>query len=248
MPQLTTRGSTRDLIYRGLVAIQSRVGQRRPRPAGFFCEYPPLQSAAEERANGLTHGIAAIASLVGAVWLILTVCRRGDALLTTGCIAYALSLISVFAMSTLSHVVELPRLRQLFRTLDQAAIYLLIAGTCTPYFIRYLLPFGWGWLLVLIWAFAFAGVWRKVRGDRVNSVSVLFCVALGWLPTIAARSLWEQMPAGCLALVISSGALYMAGVVFLCYDDRRPFFHAIWHLFVIAASVLSFAGIALYAA
>lgn len=246
MAQLTSRGSTRAVLYRSLIAIQTRVARRQPRPAGVFFQYPPLQSPAEERANGLTHGIAALFSLVGAVWLITAASRQGDWLLITGCAAYAVPLITVFAMSALSHLVEQPRLRQLFRTLDQAAIYLLIVGTCTPYFIRYLLPYGWGWLLPVIWGLALAGVWRKIRGDRVNSASVLFCVALGWSPIIAARPLLAHMPPRCIALVVASATLYMVGVAFLCYDDRRRFFHTVWHLFVIAASVCSYAGIAVY--
>ena len=186
MAQLTSRRSARDLLHRRLIAVQSRVVRRAPPQPGVFFQYPPFQSQAEERVNGLIHGTAALASLAGAIWLVAAAARLADPLMTIGCIAYAASLMAVFTMSTLSHVVEPPRLRQLFRTLDQACIYLLTAGSCTPFFIRYLLPHGWGWMLFVVWGMALVGVWNKLRGHRVNSVSVAFSVALGWLPIIAA--------------------------------------------------------------
>lgn len=243
MARITSR---RSYLFRSLVALQSRVVRRRaPRPGVFF-DHLPLLSPAEERANGLIHGIAAVASVAAAVWLMIAAARSGDALMTTACAVYAASLTTVFTMSTLSHVVGLPRLRQLFRTLDQAAIYLLTVATCTPYFLRFLSPNGWGWTIPLLWGVALVAIWNKLRGHRVNSVSVVFNVALGWFPALAAKPLWTHMPAGCVALVLSAGALYMLGVVFLCNDDRRPFFHAVWHLFVVAASACAYAGIALY--
>ena len=246
MAQLTSRRSARDLLHRRLIAVQSRVVRRAPPQPGVFFQYPPFQSQAEERVNGLIHGTAALASLAGAIWLVAAAARLADPLMTIGCIAYAASLMAVFTMSTLSHVVEPPRLRQLFRTLDQACIYLLTAGSCTPFFIRYLLPHGWGWMLFVVWGMALVGVWNKLRGHRVNSVSVAFSVALGWLPIIAAQPLLTYMPTGCVVLILLTAALYMLGVAFLCYDDRRRYFHAVWHTLVVAASVCTFAGIAVY--
>lgn len=163
-----------------------------------------------------------------------------------GCAAYCASLTAVFTMSTLSHLFVQPRLKQLFRTFDQAAIYLLTAGSCTPYFIRYLLPYGWGWMLPLLWGLAFAGVWSKLRGDGVNSVSLQLYVLLGWFPVLAIKPMVTHMPPMCLALVIASGACYMLGVVFLRFDERRRYFHAVWHVLVIAASACTFVGVAVY--
>jgi hemolysin III len=163
-----------------------------------------------------------------------------------GCAAYAASLTAVFTMSTLSHLIGLPRLRQLFRTLDQASIYLLTAGSCTPYFICFLLPHGWGWMLPLLWGIALLVAWDKLRGNRVNSVSILFNVSLGWFPVLAAKPLLTYMPPGCIVLVIATAAFYMLGVVFLCWDERCRFFHAVWHMLVVAASVCTYAGIAMY--
>jgi hemolysin III len=194
----------------------------------------------------VTHGAAAVASLAGAVWLIAAAAQRGDALLIMACASFAVSLTIVLTMSALSHAIEPPRLRHLFRKLDQAAIYLLIAGSSSPFIVRYLMPQGWGWLLPLIWGLALVATWIKLRGYRVNSHSVTSNVVLAWLPVIAARPLFAPMPAGCIALVVATGALYMLGVVFLCLDERRRYFHAVWHVLVVAASACTYAAIALY--
>jgi len=246
MPQLNSGRLSRRLLYRHLIAMQSRVARRTPRQPGVVCQYPPIQSPAEERVNGLIHGIAALVSIAGTIWLIVAAARLAEPLMLAGCTAYALSLTAVFTMSTLSHVCEPPRLRQMFRTLDQACIYLLTAGSCTPFFIRYLLPHGWGWMLLVVWGMALVAVWNKLRGHRINSVSVAFNVALGWLPVIAARPLMTYMPTGCVVLVGLSATFYMLGVAFLCYDERHRYFHAVWHTLVVAASACTFAGIAIY--
>jgi hemolysin III len=246
MAQISSRRSYRARWYRGLVAAQTRFVRRRAPLPGVFFEYPPLLSPADELANGLTHGVAAVVSLAGAVWLIAAAAQRGSALMTLACASFAVSLTGVFTMSALSHVVGLPRLRQFFRTLDQAAIYLLTAGSASPFFVRYLLPQGWGWMLPAMWGIALYATWVKLRGHRVNSVSVGFNVAMGWFPVVAAKPMLTSMPAGCTALVVASGTLYMLGVVFLCHDERRRYFHAVWHLLVVAASACTYAAILLY--
>jgi len=246
MSQLTSGNSARGALYQRLIAVQSRVARRSTRQPGVLFQYPPIQSVAEERANGLIHGTAALASVAAAAWLMIAAIRLGDPLMTIGCAAYTASLMGVFTMSTLSHVIDPPRLRHLFRTLDQACIYLLTAGSCTPYFIRFLSPHGWGWMLPAVWSIALFGVWIKLRGHRVNSVSVEFNVALGWFPALAIWPLWKYMPPGCLVLITLAATFYMMGVVFLCYDERCRFFHAVWHVLVVAASACVYVGIAIY--
>ena len=246
MLQPSTRHTRRPRRRRHLVAFQSRIVRRRAGSGGIFLEYPPDQTPAEELANALTHAAAAVASLAGGIWLIAAVERRKDPLMTMGCAVYAASLFAVFTMSTLSHWLQAPRLRGLFRALDQASIYLLIAGSATPFLIRYLVPLGWDWVLPVLWGLALLWAWDKIRGHGVNSISVVSYVSLAWLPVIAARPVVGAMPAGCTALVLTMGACYMGGIVFLIHDGRRRFFHAVWHVFVIAASACTFAAIAVY--
>jgi hemolysin III len=208
--------------------------------------YPLFQSPPEEWVNGLTHGAAALMSLMASVWLVSAAVRQGDLLMILGCVAYSASLTAVFAMSTLSHLVEAARPRLVFRTLDQAAIFLLTAGSFTPFFIRYLLTDGWVWLLPLLWGISLLFAWDKLRGHRVNSVSLLPYVVLGWFPILAFKPMLSAMPIGCRLLVIASGACYMLGVLFLMKDRHYRYFHAVWHVCVMAASGCTFAGIAVY--
>jgi hemolysin III len=246
MTNVGTRRSNRLRLSRGIAAFQSWfVHKRTPQP-GVFVKYPPQLSAADEVANWITHGVAAVASLAGAIWLIAKAAQQGEPLMTLACAAFAISLTTVFSMSALSHVVVPPRLRQMFRTLDQAAIFLLIAASASPFFVRFLVPYGWGWLLLLMWGIALLAVWLKLRGLAVNSVLVIYNVVFAWLPMIAARPLFTHMPAGCRVLVVTTGALYMLGVCFLVYDERRQFFHAVWHVLVVAASACTFVAISIY--
>ncbi len=246
MPQSSTRRTFRARLSRFLIDVQALFTRRRVHAHGVLFQYFPHQTPAEELVNALLHGVAALASLAGGAWLVQHAARQGGPFMVMGCAAYAISLTAVFTMSTLSHWLDPPRLRGLFRTLDQAAIYLLIAGSCTPHIIRFLFPAGWHWMLAAVWGVALVCAWNKLRGDRVNSISVVSYVLLGWFPMLAVQPLLTAMPAGCLTLVIASGAGYMLGVVFLVWDERVRYFHALWHLFVVAASACNFAAIAIY--
>jgi len=232
--------------HKRLAKTQRRFTRQRTADPAVLYTYPPRQTRADERINWLTHGAAAIASLIGGAWLVYSAFRQGEILTIVGCAAYAFTLIMVFTMSALSHRVRQPRVKHLFRTLDQAAIYLYTAGSFTPFFIRYLVPAGWGWTIPVMWGIAILGAWDKLRGDRVNSISLWMYVGLGWFPIVAAKPLMESLPRGCLFLVIAAGACYMLGLAFLLRDERRQYFHAVWHLLVVTAGVLTYAGIAMY--
>lgn len=220
-------------------------GPRDSRPMSRT-HYPLFQSPAEERVNALTHGAAALASAAASAWLVGTAFRSGDFLMFLACAAYAISLTAVFSMSALSHLIETPRLRLLFRALDQASIFLLTAGSFTPLFVRFLIADGTVWLLPVLWGTALLCAWDKLRGNRVNTVSIVPYVALGWLPIFAAKPLLTAMPSGCLLLAAVAAACYMVGILFLIGDRRYRYFHAVWHVLVMAASASTFAGIAVY--
>jgi hemolysin III len=244
--KFTSRRPLRARLYKKLVKTQRRLTRNRAQHSPVLYTYPPQQSEHEERINGWTHGAMAAASLIAGAWLVVAAARQGEPLTILGCLAYAVTLTSVFTMSALSHLVRPPRIRQLFRTLDQASIYLYTAGSFTPYFVRYLIPEGWEWTIPVMWGIALLGAWDKIRGDRVNSISLWLYMLLGWFPVLAAKPLLSSLPIGCTILIVTAGACYMLGLVFLLRDEKRQYFHAVWHLLVMTAGVLTYAGIAVY--
>lgn len=201
----------------------------------------------EEIANTITHGIGFFLSLVGAAWLLRGALDRGQPWLTAGCAVYAMTLVGVYAFSTLSHLFQEPRRKRLFRVWDQGFIYLLIAGTYTPFLLAYLQdPLRWA-LLTAVWGVALAGFYSKIfMTHRVDAVSLIVYVLLGWLPVSASRPMLEALPPDCFVIVLTGGLCYSVGVCFLVLDRRVPYFHAVWHLLVIAGCFCHYAAIAFY--
>lgn len=202
----------------------------------------------DELANCITHGIGFTLSAVGAVALILVAEQAANDLWLIGCGIYAATLVAVYAASTLSHAFHRPSLRRFFRTLDQAFIYLLIVGTYTPLALRYLLG---GWLttlLVAMWVVALIGFFSKMLWrHRIDAVSLTAYIVLGWMPILAGRAAWSLLPLPASLLTLGGGLCYTLGTVFLLSDHRR-FFHALWHLFVMAGSACHFVAILCYVA
>jgi hemolysin III len=204
-------------------------------------------AADEELANAVTHGIGLAFAAVGA-WVMMTgVSARADAALAAGCAAYLFSLVAVYAMSTISHTVTAPKWRMLFRQLDQAFIYLLIAGTYTPYSLAYLRGGFWWVLLGLMWCVAFVGFASKAFfAHRIEGGSILSYLFLGWMSIIALPAIWQIVPPGEFTLIIAGGVCYTIGTFFLVNDERVRHFHAAWHLWVIAGSACHFTGLLVY--
>jgi hemolysin III len=198
----------------------------------------------EELVNTLTHGLGAALSLVGAVVLVTEAVRTGDIARIVGCSIYAATLFAVYAASTLSHVYHDSHLRGLWRTLDQAFIYLLIVGTYTPLAMVYLHG---GWLSVLfgaMWTVAILGFLSKTLWrHQVEAVSVTAYAVLGWMPVMSVRAAWHLLPGPVLLLMIVGGLFYTLGLIFLLRDHKVPFFHGVWHLFVMAGSTCHFIAI-----
>jgi hemolysin III len=196
---------------------------------------------AVELVNAITHGIGLVLSIVGAVALIVRSHSHGDAYLVAGCTVFSMTLIAVYGASTLSHVPLGPRLRRLFRRLDQGAIYLLIVGTCMPFALVYLRT-GW-WLLFfgLMWTAAWCGfVSKTLFSHRVDAVAIWIYVILGWMPIATVPSLMGAVPATVLWWMLVGGLFYTCGTLFLACDDRYPLLHGVWHLFVVAGSTCHF--------
>jgi hemolysin III len=203
--------------------------------SGLLSAPSPLPRA-EEMANCATHALGFVLSLVGTVALLRLTAEHGDALQMVGVAIYGATLMALYSASTLSHSFERPRLRHFFRTVDQVCIFLLIAGTYTPIAFTYL-RHGWWWaLFVAIWGMALTGIFVKIFYTRLHGVSVSAYVLLGWMPVIAIRPIVAAMPTAALMWIVIGGIFYTLGTLFLMLDEKVPFFHAIWHLFVIAGS------------
>ncbi len=203
-------------------------------------------TAEEEIANSITHGLGFVLSVLGA-FLIADSIGSSDGWRVLGCSVFVTSMIAVYAMSTLSHVFQSPRLRTLFRAIDQGTIYLLIAGTYTPFSLAYLHTTPWWILLAAVWAVALYGFVSKVLfTHRVENVSMWPCILVGALPFLAVPTLLTMLPLGALWWMILGVACYTLGLVFWLNDRRVRHFHAVWHLLVMAGSAAHFSGILLF--
>jgi hemolysin III len=197
---------------------------------------PDRMSRADELANCVTHALGFALAVAGTVALWEVTAQYGDSLQRIGVAIYGVTLVALYAASTLSHIFVAPRWRHFFRTLDQVCIFLLIAGTFTPISLTYLRA-GWWWaLFVTMWGMALAGILCKLFFTRLHNVSTAAYVLLGWLPIVAIKPILQLMPGTALAWILAGGLFYTLGTLFLMRDDRVPFFHATWHLFVIAGS------------
>jgi hemolysin III len=200
----------------------------------------------EEIANSITHGIGLVLSLAGLAVLIILALSKEGFLHIVGCGVYGLTLVLVYAASTLYHSIQRPRFKHFFRQIDQIAIYLVIAGTYTPFTLINLRGF-WGWtLLVLVWGISlFAIAFKILFVDRFKAISMALYLVTGWMAIIAVKPIITTIPGGGLALIAGGAFAYMAGLAFYAWD-RLPFNHTIWHLFVILGSFCHYCAVLLY--
>jgi len=202
-------------------------------------------SAAEEIASSVIHGIGIVLSIAGLAVLAAYAAPGGDVRHIASVGVYGSTLILLYTASTLYHGVPIERAKPLLRQLDHAAIFLLIAGTYTP-FTLITLEGPWGWSLFgIVWTIALTGVWMVVKRIEKRGVTVALYVGLGWIGLIAIGPLVRNLPAGGLWLLFGGGVCYTLGVpVYL--SRRMPFNHALWHVFVLAGSILQFFAVLLY--
>ncbi len=205
------------------------------------------QSRREELANALTHGTGLAASLVGLPTLVLVAVNGGGARQVVACSVFAATLVILYAASTLYHALPPSRAKRVLRIVDHSAIYLLIAGSYTPFTLG-VLSGAWGWTLFgVIWGLAAFGIlYKTLLGFRFPRLSILLYVGMGWLAVLAIGPLAEALPAGGLVWLIAGGLCYTAGVPFYL-RDRLRYRHAVWHLFVLAGSVCHYAAVLQYA-
>lgn len=191
----------------------------------------------EEELNAATHGIATILAVLAAVMMVIRANQLESWLVTVACLVYGIALVGVFASSTMSHSAKSAESRRFYRQLDQAFIFLLIVATYTPFSVVHLQTSFWHILLGGMWLVAITGFLRKLfMAHRVDSVSVLGYVFLGWMPALGGLSIFDGVPAAAVWGIVGGGVLYTLGTVFLLNDRRVWYFHAIWHLFVVAGA------------
>jgi hemolysin III len=193
-------------------------------------------------ANAITHGIGAVLAIAGAVYLIAAA-TRGDRLHVVTCSIFAATLVLVYLCSTLYHSLVRTGARHVFQVLDHASIYLLIAGTYTPFTLISLRgPVGWT-LFAIVWAMAIAGIaFKSVALGRFEVLSALAYLFQGWVVVFAARPLLAAIGWPGIAWLGAGGLFYTLGIVFFAFDRLR-YFHATWHIFVLAGSVAHYFAI-----
>jgi hemolysin III len=207
-----------------------------------------LQSPGEEIANSVSHGFGLVAAVAAAPVLIVTVAQTGSAINIAGAAVFAATMVLLYCASTLYHAARQETVKALLRKLDHGAIFLLIAGTYTPFTLGPLSG-PWGWtLLVIVWGLAAVGVALKAC-DRIAhpTASLGLYLFMGWLCVIAIEPLLERVPLPGLLLLGAGGAAYMAGVAFFANDSRLRYGHFIWHLFVLTGTSCHFLAVLGYA-
>ncbi len=202
----------------------------------------------EELANCFSHGVGLLGALAATPILIVSAVTRGTATAIVGSSVFAATMVLLYFTSTSYHAAPIGRLKERLRRLDHAAIYLLIAGTYTPFTLG-VLAGPWGWTLFgLVWGTAAFGVCYKLTaGVRYPRLSTALYLIMGWLIVIAIRPLVLAMPLPGILWLVAGGIAYTAGVWF--YASRRiPYGHFLWHLFVLAGSACHFLAVLRYAA
>ena len=201
-----------------------------------------------ERLNSISHLVGAALAAVGLIVLVVVAARQGDPWKIVSFSIYGATLVLLYVFSTLYHSVP-GNAKSFFRKLDHNAIYLLIAGTYTP-FVLIPLRGPWGWSLFgVIWSLAVLGIaMESFPGESRKIVRIVIYLAMGWLVIIAARPLVQQLPNGALAWLAAGGLFYTGGVVFYAADKRIKHAHGVWHIFVMAGSAAHYLAVLLYVA
>ena len=196
-----------------------------------------------ELASALTHGVGAMAALAGSAVLITLAALHGDAWQLGASIVFGVTLLLLYVASTLYHSVQHPVAKGRLKVFDHCAIYLLIAGTYTPFTLIGLRgPWGWG-LFIAIWTLAIGGVVFKLfYTGRFKRLSTLIYIAMGWLIIVAIKPMLNSLDAWTLGWLLAGGLFYTLGTYFY-HRESIPYSHAIWHMFVIAGSVCHFVAV-----
>ncbi len=200
----------------------------------------------EELANAITHGLGLVLSVAGFVVLVVLAALKGDPALIAGCVIYGLSLVILYAASTFYHSVITHTTKKTLQIVDHCCIYLLIAGSYTPFGIVISGTPSGPWLMAAVWGFAFAGIAVKLLiRDRYPAINVISYLAMGWLGVFAIRPLFNALGMMPVILTIAGGIAYSLGVIFFPWKSIKHH-HAIFHVFIMAGSIIHYAAVVLY--
>ncbi|MDR0951610.1 MAG: hemolysin III family protein [Oscillospiraceae bacterium] len=208
----------------------------------------PDYTLGEELGNSISHGVGALLAVAALVLCIIASLRSGDPWAAFSGSVYGVTLIMLYTMSCLYHALVTGSAKRVFRVLDHCGIFLLIAGTYTPYTLVTLreTPVGWP-LFAVIWAAAIVGiVLNAIDLEKFKLVSMLCYLAMGWCIVFAVRPLMENLAAPGLVLLLAGGLAYTLGAILYGLGAKRKYFHSVWHLFVLAGSALHFFSILFY--
>jgi hemolysin III len=207
------------------------------------------QSQAEEIANSISHGIGLLAALIGTPFLIVHAARHESAGYIVGTSIFTTTVILLYLASTLYHALPIGRAKRVFRVIEHSAIFLLIAGTYTPFTLG-ILRGAWGWTLFgIVWGLAIAGVALKAFEKTPHPIlSTGLYLLMGWVVVIAVDPLLARVPTAGLLWLVAGGLSYTAGVAFFATDSRLQYGHLIWHLFVMAGTACHYFAVLWYAA
>lgn len=202
------------------------------------------QTFGEELANSISHGIGLVVALVAFPFLIVRSVQEGSTASLVGVIVFGVALLLLFLASTVYHALPEGRAKGVFKVLDHCAIFLMIAGTYTPFTLG-VLRGSWGWSLFgVVWGLAVLGILTKTFFSARGGVfSTALYLAMGWLILIAVRPLFQALPLTCIVWLVAGGLAYTAGVAFYALDHRIRFGHFGWHLFVVIGAFSHFVAI-----
>jgi hemolysin III len=210
-------------------------------------QYRPL-TFAEEIANGISHGVGLVLALVAIPFLLLPAIEAGRVRFIVGVSVFGATVILLYLASTLYHSITHEAAKSLFRLFDHTAIFLLIAGSYTPFALGVLRgPWGWS-LLAAVWTLAIVGITLKIRKrTRHSRISIVLYVIMGWLAIVAVKPILALVPLPGIILILAGGIAYTGGLAFFA-AHRLRYSHFIWHLFVIAGTTCHFFAVLWYAA
>jgi hemolysin III len=199
-----------------------------------------------ERFNAWTHLVGALLACLGAIWLLVLAALDGSPVKIVSVAIYGLSLILLYSISTLYHSLR-GRAKVVMRKLDHLSIYLLIAGSYTP-FCLVTLAGAWGWTLFgIVWGLAVIGMLQEIKPrSEARVLSLVIYAVMGWIVLVAVKPLLAALGGAGFAWLLAGGICYTVGIVFFVFDERFRHWHGIWHIFVMVGSLLHFIAILFY--